>query len=105
MSKVDNTHYQMPDATAPKGAQYIGVFIWDGATDKRGPRAGADVKWTTSDSAIVKLGETTDSGQAIISILKAGTATLTASLGDMTSYLTITAVAATPEQLAEDETA
>jgi len=89
VTRVDATHYTMLSAT-PKNSQYIGAFIWSGATDTRGDRVGSAVTWETSDASVVKIGSVTASGQAYINILT-GTATLTATLNGMTSTLLITA--------------
>lgn len=92
VTRVDSTHYTMLNATAPKTGQYLGAFIWDGKTDSRGARAGAGVVWESSNSDVVKINSVTTSGQAIVSILKAGSATLKATLNGMVSTMQITAV-------------
>ncbi|RTY53651.1 hypothetical protein EKL29_21270 [Pantoea sp. YU22] len=91
ITRVDGTHYTMLHATAPKNAQYIGAFIWNGETNSRGERVGAGVQWESSDPSVVKIGSVTSSGQAYINIA-AGTATLTAKYNGMVSTLLITAV-------------
>lgn len=91
VTQVDGTHYTMLNATAPKTGQYLGAFLWDGATNTRGSRTGAGTTWTTSDSSVVSVSSVTASGQAIVSILKAGTATLTVRYNGMTSTLVIKA--------------
>lgn len=91
VTQVDGTHYTMLNATAPKTGQYLGAFLWDGATNTRGSRTGAGTTWTTSDSSVVSVSSVTASGQAIVSILKAGNATLTVRYNGMTSTLVIKA--------------
>jgi len=91
VTQVDATHYTMLNATAPKGWQYIGAFIVDGKTGVRGGRADGAV-WTFSDPEMVQHIQTSSAGKAAISILKAGTCTLTVTLRDMVSTLVITAV-------------
>ncbi len=91
VTQVDSTHYTMLNATSPKGGQYIGAFLWSGATNTRGSRTGAGTTWTTSDSGVVSISSVTSSGQAIVSILKAGTATLQVSYNGMSSTLVIKA--------------
>ena len=82
----------MLNATAPKNAQYMGAFIWYADTDSRGERLGPGVSWESSNPSIVRVVSVSSSGQAIINILAAGTATLTIRLNGMTSTLVITAV-------------
>lgn len=91
VTQVDGTHYTMLNATAPKSGQYLGAFLWGGATNTRGSRTGAGTTWTTSDSSVVSVSSVTSSGQAIVSILKTGTATLTVKYNGMTSTLVIKA--------------
>lgn len=90
VSKVDTNIFEMPNATAPKGSQYIGVFLWS-ADDVRGGRIDNTAVWTTSDDTVVKIGSVSGSGQAIVSILKAGVAVLVVKWGGMVAKLTITA--------------
>lgn len=90
ISKIDTNLFEMPNATAPKGSQYIGVFQW-GADDVRGGRIDSTAVWTTSNPDVVKISNTTSSGQAIVSILAAGTAVLTVKWNGMTAQVTITA--------------
>ncbi len=92
VTRVDSTHYTMLNATAPRNGQYLGAFIWYADTDSRGERAGPGVVWESSDPTIVRVLSVSDSGQAVVNILAAGTATLTVSLNGMTSTLVITAV-------------
>lgn len=92
VTRVDSTHYTMLNATAPKNGQYLGAFIWYADTDSRGERAGPEVAWASSDPSIARVISVSASGQAIVNILAAGTATLTVSLNGMTSTLVITAV-------------
>jgi hypothetical protein len=92
VTRVDSTHYTMLNATAPKSGQYLGAFIWYADTDTRGERAGPGVAWESSDPSIVRVVSVSSSGQGIVNILAAGTATLTISLNGMTSTLEITAV-------------
>ena len=80
----------MPNATAPKGSQYIGAFQWS-ADDVRGGRLDSTAVWTTSDDTVVKIGSVSSSGQAVVSILKAGVAVLVCKWGGMVAKLTITA--------------
>ncbi len=91
VTQVDSTHYTMLNATAPKTGQYLGAFLWSGATNTRGSRTGAGTTWATSDSSVVSVSSVTASGQAIVSILKAGTATLTVRYNGMRSTLVIKA--------------
>lgn len=92
VAKIDNTHYEMPAAPHPKYAQYIGVFVWDIPTDTRGGRLGADAVWTTSAPDVVEITKTSSTGQAVINIHQAGTATLTVEWHGLKSTLTITAI-------------
>lgn len=91
VTQVDSTHYSMLNATAPKTGQYLGAFLWNGATNTRGSRTGAGTTWTTSDSSVVSVSSVTSSGQAIVSILKAGTATLKVTYNGLSSTLVIKA--------------
>lgn len=91
VKQICATHYTMLNATAPKGWQYLGAFIISGETGQQIGRADGAV-WTFSDSEIVKHISTSAKGQAAVSILKAGTCTLTVTLRDMVSTLVITAV-------------
>lgn len=93
INQVDATHYAMPNATAPKGWQYLGAFLVDGKSGVRGGRADGAV-WTISNPSMVQHISTSAGGQAAVSILTAGTCTLTVTLRDMVSTLVITAVAA-----------
>ena len=90
VSKVDTNIFEMPNATAPKGSQYIGAFMWS-ADDARGGRLDSTAVWTTSDDTVVKIGSVSSSGQAVVSILKAGVAVLVCKWGGMVAKLTITA--------------
>lgn len=91
VTQVDATHYTMANATAPKGWQYLGAFIVDGKSGVRGRRADGAV-WTISNPNMVQHITTSAAGQAAVSILTAGTCTLTVTLRDMVSTLVITAV-------------
>ena len=91
INQVDATHYAMPNATAPKGWQYLGAFLVDGKSGVRGGRADGAV-WTISNPSMVQHITTSAGGQAAVSILTAGTCTLTVTLRDMVSTLVITAV-------------
>ena len=91
VTQVDATHYTMLDATAPKGWQYLGAFIVDGKTGAQTGRADGAV-WTISNPTMVQHITTSAAGQAAVSILTAGTCTLTVTLRDMVSTLVITAV-------------
>lgn len=93
VTQVDATHYTMANATAPKGWQYLGAFLVDGKSGVRGGRADGAV-WTISNPSMVQHISTSAGGQAAVSILTAGTCTLTVTLRDMVSTLVITAVAA-----------
>jgi len=90
ISKIDNNLYEMPNATAPKGAQYIGVFQMD-ANGVRGGRIDNTAVWTTSDSSVVNISSVSSSGQAIVGIQKAGTAVLTVKWNGFVAQVTITA--------------
>lgn len=90
VAQTDSAHYVMQKATAPRSGQYIGVFLWSGATNTRGARV-TDAKWTTSDATVASIVQTTSNGQAVVNILKAGTAKLTVTSGTLSSTLTITA--------------
>lgn len=90
VSRIDYNLYEMPNATAPKGAQYIGVFQMD-ANGVRGGRIDNTAVWTTSDSSVVNISSVSSSGQAIIGIQKAGVAVLTVKWNGMVAQLTITA--------------
>lgn len=92
VSKVTTDVFQMPNATAPKNGQYIGAFRWS-PDDVRGARLDGSAVWTTSDSSVVQIvGSTQANGQAVVNILKAGTATLTVKWNGLAAILTITAV-------------
>lgn len=91
VTQVDATHYVMPNATAPKGWQYLGAFIIDGQTGLQTGRAEGAV-WTISNPSMVQHISTSAGGQAAVSILTAGTCVLTVTLRDMVSTLVITAV-------------
>lgn len=91
VTQVDNTHYTMLNATAPKGWQYLGAFLVSGETGAQIGRAGGAV-WTISNPSMVQHITTSAGGQAAVSILTAGTCTLTVTLRDMISTLVITAV-------------
>jgi len=91
VTRLDATHYTMLHAVAPKNWQYLGAFLVDGKTGARGARANGAV-WTVSDTNIVRLIQISAAGQAAVSILKAGTVTLTVTLNGMVSTLVITAV-------------
>ncbi|MGV2879436.1 hypothetical protein D9O29_01470 [Pantoea vagans] len=90
VTQVDTTHYVMPNAIAPKGWQYLGAFIIDGQTGLQTGRAEGAV-WTISNPSMVQHISTSAGGQAAVSILTAGTCTLTVTLRDMVSTLIITA--------------
>ncbi|MSE17874.1 hypothetical protein GKC49_23050, partial [Pantoea agglomerans] len=70
--QVDTTHYVMPNATAPKGWQYLGAFTIDGQTGLQTGRAEGAV-WTISNPGMVQHISTSAGGQAAVSILTAGT--------------------------------
>lgn len=89
ISKIDINLFEMPNATAPKGSQYIGVFQW-GADDVRGGRLDSSAVWTTSNPDVVKLASVSASGQAIVSILTSGVSVLTVKWNGMTAQVTIT---------------
>lgn len=90
ITQIDATHYAMPNATAPKGWQYLGAFLVDGKTGVRGGRADGAV-WTFSEPEMIQHITTSSAGQAAVSILTPGTCTLTVTLRDMVSTLVITA--------------
>lgn len=89
--QIDSTHYTMLNAIAPKGWQYLGAFLVSGETGAQIGRAEGAV-WTISNPSMVQHISTSAGGQAAISILTAGTCTLTVTLRDMVSTLVITAV-------------
>lgn len=93
IGKDDTNIFSMPNATAPKNAQYIGAFIWN-ANGTRGSRVDNTAVWTSSDPSVVLVGSgtPTSSGQAIINIVKAGTAVLTVKWKGQTAKVTITVV-------------
>ncbi|WP_033782707.1 hypothetical protein [Pantoea sp. 9140] len=91
VTQVDSTHYTMLNATAPKGWQYLGAFLVSGETGAQIGRAEGAV-WTISNPSMVQHISTSSGGQAAVSILKAGTCTLTVSLRGLVSTLVITAV-------------
>lgn len=93
VTQVGSTHYTMLNATAPKGWQYLGAFLVSGETGAQIGRADGAV-WTISNPSMVQHISTSAGGQAAVSILTAGTCTLTVTLRDMVSTLVITAVAA-----------
>ncbi|WP_337030381.1 hypothetical protein [Pantoea agglomerans] len=90
VTQVDSTHYTMLNATAPKGWQYLGAFLVSGETGAQIGRADGAV-WTISNSSMVQHINTSAGGQAAVSILIAGTCTLTVTLRNMVSTLVITA--------------
>jgi len=90
VTQVDATHYTMLNATAPKGWQYLGAFLASGETGAQIGRADGAV-WTVSDPGMVQHINTSAGGQAAMSILTAGTCTLTVTLRGMVSTLVITA--------------
>lgn len=91
VTQVYSTHYTMLNATAPKGWQYLGAFLVSGETGAQTGRADGAV-WTISNPSMVQHISTSAGGQAAVSILTAGTCTLTVTLRDMISTLVITAV-------------
>lgn len=91
ITQIDSTHYTMLNATAPKGWQYLGAFIVSAETGAQIGRADGAV-WTISNPSMVQHITTSAAGQAAVSILTAGTCTLTVALRDMVSTLVITAV-------------
>jgi len=91
VTQVDVTHYTMLNATAPRNWQYLGAFVISGETGAQIGRADGAV-WSFSDPEMVQHITTSAKGQAAVSILKAGTCTLTVTLRDMISTLVITAV-------------
>lgn len=93
VTQIDSTHYTMLNATAPKGWQYLGAFLVSGETGAQIGRADGAV-WTISNPSMVQHISTSAGGQAAVSILTAGSCTLTVTLRDMVSTLVITAVAA-----------
>ncbi|QIA51060.1 hypothetical protein GW574_01370 [Pantoea agglomerans] len=90
VTQVDATHYTMLNAIAPKGWQYLGAFLVRGETGAQIGRADGAV-WTISNPSMVQHISTSAGGQAAVSILTAGTCTLTVTLRDMVSTLVITA--------------
>lgn len=93
VTQIDSTHYSMLNATAPKGWQYLGAFLVSGETGSQIGRAEGAV-WTVSNPSMVQHISTSATGQAAVSILTAGTCTLTVTLRDMVSTLVITAFSA-----------
>lgn len=91
VTQIDSTHYTMLNATSPKGWQYLGAFLVSGETGAQIGRADGAV-WTISNPRMVQRITTSAAGQAAVSILTAGTCTLTVTLRDMVSTLVITAV-------------
>lgn len=91
VTQVDATHYTMLNATAPRNWQYLGAFVINGETGAQIGRADGAV-WTISNPSMVQHITTSAKGQAAVSILTAGTCTLTVTLRDMVSTLVITAV-------------
>ncbi|MGJ0478651.1 hypothetical protein [Pantoea agglomerans] len=91
VTQVDARHYTMLNATAPRNWQYLGAFVIDGETGAQIGRAEGAV-WTISNPSMVQHISTSAGGQAAVSILTAGTCTLTVTLRDMVSTLVITAV-------------
>ena len=91
VTQIDSTHYTMLNATAPKGWQYLGAFLVSGETGAQIGRAEGAV-WTISNPGMVQHISTSAGGQAAVSILTAGTCTLTVSLRGMVSTLVIIAV-------------
>ncbi|WHU82993.1 hypothetical protein A7P61_17115 [Pantoea agglomerans pv. betae] len=91
VTQVDSTHYNMPNATAPKGWQYLGAFIVSGETGAQIGRADGAI-WTVSDPSIIQHITTSAAGQAAMSIITGGICTLTVTLRGMVSTLVITAV-------------
>lgn len=91
VKQIDSTHYSMLNATAPKGWQYLGAFLVSGESGAQIGRAEGAV-WTISNPSMVQHISTSAGGQAAVSILTAGTCTLTVTLNDMVSTLVITAV-------------
>ncbi|TDY82963.1 UNVERIFIED_ORG: hypothetical protein C7429_101452 [Pantoea allii] len=91
VTQIDSTHYTMLNATAPKGWQYLGAFLVSGETGAQIGSADGAV-WTISNPSMVQHISTSAGGQAAVSILTAGTCTLTVKLRDMVSTLVITAV-------------
>jgi len=91
VTQIDSTHYSMLNATAPKGWQYLGAFLVSGESGAQIGRAEGAV-WTISNPSMVQHISTSAGGQAAVSILTAGTCTLTVTLNDMVSTLVITAV-------------
>lgn len=81
----------MPNATAPKGWQYLGAFIVSGETGAQIGRADGAI-WTVSDPSIIQHITTSAAGQAAMSIITGGICTLTVTLRGMVSTLVITAV-------------
>lgn len=91
VNKLSNNHYEMPNATAPKGVIYVGAFNWDIATNKAQGRLDTTAEWSTSDATILKIAAVSTSAQATVTILKAGSAVLTIKWNGMKSTLAITA--------------
>lgn len=91
VTQIDSTHYTMLNATAPKGWQYLGAFLVSGKTGAQIGRADGAV-WTISNPSMVQLISTSAGGQAAVSILTAGTCTLTVKLRDMVSTLVVVAI-------------
>lgn len=90
VTQIDATHYTMLNAT-PKNWQYLGAFVVSGETGAQIGRADGAV-WTISNPSMVQHITTSAKGQAAVSILTAGTCTLTVALRNMISTLVITAV-------------
>lgn len=91
VKKLNNENYTMPNAKAPKGSQYIGVFIREVSTDSTISRADSTAIWTSTDSSVVKIHSITSSGQAIINISAPGVSTLKVTWKNLSSSLIITA--------------
>lgn len=91
VTQVDSTHYTMLNATAPKGWQYLGAFLVSGETGAQIGRAEGAV-WTISNPGMVEHITTSAAGQAAVSILTAGTCTLTVTLRGMVSTLVVVAI-------------
>lgn len=91
VTQIDSTHYTMLNATAPKGWQYLGAFLVSGKTGAQIGRADGAV-WTISNPSMVQHISTSAGGQAAVSILTAGTCTLTVKLRDMVSTLVVVAI-------------
>lgn len=91
VQKLSNTQYAMPNATAPRGSIYIGVFLRDIDGDTSHGRLDSTVEWTVSDPSIATYKTPSASGQTIFGLLRAGKVLITCRWNGLVSVLTITA--------------